>query len=68
MMIMIANVLDADNLQWLRDNMRKTRYVDGRRTAGREARPVKRNEQVDRGDPLLAEMQVLARSHPGATW
>ncbi len=59
MMIMIANVLDADNLQWLRDNMRKTRYVDGRRTAGREARPVKRNEQVDRGDPLLAEMQDL---------
>jgi len=59
MMIMIANVLDADNLQWLRDNMRKTRYVDGRQTAGREARPVKRNEQVDRGDPLLAEMQDL---------
>jgi PKHD-type hydroxylase len=59
MMIMIANVLDADNLQWLRDNMRKTRYVDGRRTAGREARTVKRNEQVDRGDPLLAEMQDL---------
>jgi PKHD-type hydroxylase len=59
MLIMIANVLDADNLQSLRDNLGKTRYVDGRRTAGREARPVKRNEQVDRSDPLLAEMQDL---------
>jgi len=59
MLIMIANVLDADNLQSLRDNLGKTRYVDGRRTAGREARPVKRNEQVDRADPLLADMQDL---------
>ncbi|MEG8056362.1 MULTISPECIES: hypothetical protein [Sphingomonas] len=57
MLIMIANVLDANNLQSLRDNLGKTRYVDGRRTAGREARPVKRNEQVDRADPLLADMQ-----------
>ncbi|WP_198350647.1 Fe2+-dependent dioxygenase [Sphingomonas prati] len=56
---MIANVLDADNLRWLRNNLEQTRFVDGRQTAGREARVVKNNEQVDRGDPLLEEMQEL---------
>jgi PKHD-type hydroxylase len=59
MLLMIANVLDADNLRWLRDNHGKLRFVDGRQTAGREARTVKRNEQVDRDDPLLADMQAL---------
>ena len=33
MPIMIANVLDADNLQWLRDNLGKTRFVDDRQRA-----------------------------------
>ncbi len=59
MLIMIANVLDADNLRWLRERHGKLRFVDGRQTAGREARTVKRNEQVDRSDPMLAEMQAL---------
>lgn len=59
MLIMIANVLDADNLRWLRERHGKLRFVDGRQTAGREARTVKRNEQVDRSDPMLAEMQTL---------
>jgi PKHD-type hydroxylase len=59
MLIMIANVLDANNLRGLRDKLGKVRFVDGRQTAGREARTVKRNEQVDRTDPLLAEMQQL---------
>ena len=59
MLIMIANVLDAENVQWLRDNLAQVRYVDGRQTAGREARLVKRNDQVDRADPLLARMQDL---------
>ena len=59
MLIMIANVLDAENVQWLRDNLAEVRYVDGRQTAGREARLVKRNDQVDRADPLLARMQDL---------
>lgn len=59
MLIMIANVLDADDLQRLRDNLAQVRYVDGRQTAGREARTVKRNEQVDRSDALAAEMQDL---------
>ncbi|MFD1951707.1 Fe2+-dependent dioxygenase [Sphingomonas arantia] len=59
MLIMIANVLDPNNLRWLRKNLEQTRFVDGRQTAGREARVVKNNEQVDRGDPLLEEMQEL---------
>ncbi len=59
MLIMIANVLDAENVQWLRDNLAQVRYVDGRQTAGREARLVKRNDQVDRADPLLARIQDL---------
>lgn len=59
MLIMIANVLDADDLQRLRGNLAQVRYVDGRQTAGREARTIKRNEQVDRSDALAAEMQDL---------
>jgi PKHD-type hydroxylase len=59
MLIMIANVLDAGDLRTLRNKLEEVRYVDGRQTAGREARTVKRNEQVDRADPVLAEMQGL---------
>ena len=59
MLIMIADIVDTDNLKWLNDNLSKVRYVDGRQTAGREARTVKLNEQVDRSDPLLSEMQDL---------
>lgn len=59
MLIMIADIVDTDNLKWLNDNLSKVRYVDGRQTAGREARTVKLNEQVDRSDPLLSEMQDI---------
>ena len=59
MLIQIANVLDANDLRSLRDSLADVRYVDGRLTAGREARTVKRNEQVDRADPRLIQMQEL---------
>lgn len=59
MLIMIANVLDADNLRSLRDKLDGMTHVDGRQTAGREARTVKRNEQIDSADPQLSELQDL---------
>lgn len=59
MLIMIADVLNDADLRLLRNKMQSVRYVDGRATAGREASTVKRNEQVDRSDPLLSDMQGL---------
>lgn len=59
MLVMIADLLNADEVTLLCEKMHNVNYVDGRTTAGREARPVKRNKQVSRDDPQLAEMQKL---------
>lgn len=59
MLVMIADLLSADEVSLLCEKMHLVNYVDGRTTAGREARPVKRNKQVSRNDPQLAEMQKL---------
>lgn len=59
MLVVITNLLNSNEVSLLCEKMRHTRYVDGRVTAGREARPVKRNQQVERTDPQLADMQKL---------
>jgi len=61
MLVMITDLLNSDEVNLLCNKMRNVKYVDGRVTAGREARPVKRNLQVDRTDPELAEMQKLIK-------
>lgn len=61
MLVMIADLLSADEVSNLCEKMRHVNYVDGRTTAGREARLVKQNKQVSRTDPQLAEMQKLIR-------
>ncbi|MEM6159320.1 Fe2+-dependent dioxygenase [Erwinia sp. P6884] len=59
MLVMISDLLNSDEVSLLCEKMGHVSYVDGRVTAGREARPVKRNKQVDRTDPQLADMQKL---------
>lgn len=61
MLIMIADLLSADEVDLLCKKMRNVNYVDGRTTAGREAWSVKQNEQVSRNDPGLTEMQEIIR-------
>lgn len=41
MLVVIADLLNSDEVGLLREKMRHVNYVDGRVTAGREARPVK---------------------------
>ncbi|KAA5930376.1 Fe2+-dependent dioxygenase [Pantoea sp. Bo_2] len=59
MLVVITNLLNSNEAGLLCEKMRHAGYVDGRVTAGREARPVKRNQQVARTDPALADMQKL---------
>lgn len=61
MLVIIADLLSAGEVSLLCEKMRHVNYVDGRVTAGREARPVKQNKQVSRTDPQLADMQKLIR-------
>lgn len=59
MLLFIADVIDQATVGRLRDWLAGAKFVDGRATAGEDARKVKQNEQVDRSDPRLIEMQDL---------
>lgn len=59
MIIFIGNVLSASLVEGLRGMLERTRFVDGRETAGEQARQVKRNDQVDSDDSLLPEMREI---------
>ena len=59
MLLFIADVIDQATVGRLRDWLAGAKFVDGRATAGADARKVKQNEQVDRSDPTLTEMQDL---------
>ena len=47
MLITIPDILNAGELDEVRDLLAKTAWSDGRKTAGPEAAKVKRNEQAD---------------------
>ena len=51
MFLTIGNVLSASNLAEVRDEIGKLSWHDGKSTAGRRARSVKRNEQADLSVP-----------------
>ena len=59
MLLYIADLLDAATVARLQVWLAQAEFTDGRATAGSEARKVKHNEQVDRTDPDLANMQML---------
>jgi PKHD-type hydroxylase len=59
MILTIPDVLTLEELATLRDHMSAATFVDGRLTAGWNARLVKDNTQVDKRDPRMKEMQEL---------
>ena len=76
MQIVIAGILSADDLTAVQAELAKTRFVDGRETAGFAARKVKDNRQADAKDKSLDDVRSLVASrimakrsvpHGGAT-
>ena len=68
MLIVIENVLSADQLARAREALDKARWDDGADTAGSASRAVKRNLQLGEADPLAislgAEIVRAAGAHP----
>lgn len=58
-MLVLNDVLSADEVARLRESLSRVPFRDGRVTAGAAARQVKQNEQADGNDP---EVAALARS------
>lgn len=59
MQIVIANVLSDADLAAIHDALAKTRFIDGRETAGFAARMVKNNRQADAKDRTLDRVRDL---------
>jgi PKHD-type hydroxylase len=59
MAIVIPNLLNAAELERIRTRLATATFGDGAATAGPQARLVKRNEQVPRGDPAEQELAPL---------
>ncbi len=57
MIVCIGDVLAADAVGRIRRELDGASFRDGRESAGWHARTVKRNEQADRDDPLVAELR-----------
>lgn len=63
MLIVIENVLDADEVRQFRERLDAANWIDGARTAGTRSVAVKQNCQLDRNDPDALELsnRILAR-------
>lgn len=59
MQIVIADILKADDLAAIHAALTKTRFIDGRETAGFAARVVKDNRQADARDKTLDLVRSL---------
>jgi len=59
MQIVIGNVLPAEEIGTLRETLKRTRFVDGRQTAGFAARGVKNNRQASGADRSLETARKL---------
>jgi PKHD-type hydroxylase len=68
MLIVIENVLDADEVKAFRARLSSAAWVDGAPTAGSRSVAVKQNLQLDRTDPVAEELgQIILRklgAHP----
>lgn len=68
MLIVIENVLDADEVKAFRARLASAAWVDGAPTAGSRSVAVKQNLQLDRSDPVAVELgQIILRklgAHP----
>ncbi len=59
MLVTIARVLDGPALQRVRGLLAELRFVDGRGSAGGDARRVKNNEEADPADQRIQELNRL---------
>jgi len=59
MQIVIADVLSDEDLDAVREALARTRFVDGRATAGFAAREVKHNRQADATDKVLDPVRSM---------
>lgn len=59
MLIQIPNVLAADTLAYIRQELEQARWEDGRGSAGYLARGVKHNQQLPDQDPLARKLGAL---------
>ena len=59
MQIVIADILKPDDLAAIHAALSKTRFIDGRETAGFAARQVKDNRQADARDKSLDDVRSL---------
>jgi PKHD-type hydroxylase len=68
MLLQIPDILGADELHQVRTQLAGARWLDGRETAGTQARQVKHNEQLDtQGEParsLQALVMAAVQRHP----
>jgi PKHD-type hydroxylase len=62
MQIVIADILKPDDLETVHAALSKTRFIDGRETAGFAARIVKDNRQADARDKTLDPVRSLVAS------
>lgn len=56
MLIVIENLLNADEVMALRSRLEDAKWIDGKQTAGTRSITVKQNLQVDRGCPVGQEL------------
>ena len=59
MLLIIDNVLSADDIAKITDRLNALRFVDGTTTAGWHAKLVKNNQQVDRAQPDYAPLNKI---------
>lgn len=62
MIVPIANVLDAETLQQVRELLAQGTFVDGKQTAGWHARQVKNNAQLQSGETARQASALIHRA------
>jgi len=62
MILTISELLPADTLETIQGDLANLEWRDGRETAGRQARTVKRNEQADLSSPVGRRLRDLLSS------
>lgn len=59
MIVLLGNLLDDATVRRLRQILETATFIDGRATAGEQARLVKRNDQVDSDDRTLPQLREM---------
>jgi PKHD-type hydroxylase len=60
-MLLIADVLSAEDIARVREGLAAAPFVDGRKTAGAQARKVKSNQQAQGADPGVKALAAFVR-------